>query len=73
MLEAKEEPDLDDPEEPDLEEVIEDQGDLPEELARKAPPGTGNYPTLEQPPRPQVNQPISVSLSAATPLHPKED
>jgi hypothetical protein len=37
-------------------------GDLPEELTMGAPPPPANYPTLGQPPRAQVSQPVSVSL-----------
>jgi hypothetical protein len=37
-----------------------DQGDLPRALERGAPPETGNYPTLEDPSREQVSQPIAL-------------
>ena len=38
----------------------DDQGALPRELERGAPPETGNYPTLEDPQPPQVPQPIAL-------------
>ena len=41
----------------------DDQGDLPRELERGAPPQTGNYPTLEDPPRKQAAQPVAISLN----------
>src|SRR5262245_20949181 len=47
--------------EPDEPATIGDQGALPSELA--IPAGSANYPTLGEPPRPQVSQPISVSLN----------
>jgi hypothetical protein len=41
-----------------------DQGDLPKELLKGAPPeGLANYPTLDQPPRKQVSQPVAISLN----------
>jgi hypothetical protein len=41
----------------------DDQGDLPRELERGAPPQTGNYPTLEDPQSSQVAPPVSISLN----------
>jgi hypothetical protein len=38
----------------------DDQGDLPRELERGAPPGLGTEPTIEDPPRKQVAQPIAL-------------
>jgi hypothetical protein len=50
-------------EDPLLEEMLaEDQGSLPEHLVKEAPPEYGSYPTLEEKPKPQVNQPTAVSL-----------
>jgi hypothetical protein len=40
--------------------VASDQGNLPRELERGAPPELGNYPTLEDPQQPQVSQPIAL-------------
>jgi hypothetical protein len=40
--------------------VTGDQGDLPRQLQRGAPPQPGNYPTLEQSPSPQVAQPVAL-------------
>jgi hypothetical protein len=52
----------------EVEEAIEknrdDQGDLPVELLKHAPPQPGNYQTLDRPPR-QIPQPIAVSLASA--------
>jgi hypothetical protein len=41
----------------------DDQGALPNELERGAPPETGNYPSLEDPSRKQAPQPVSISLN----------
>jgi hypothetical protein len=41
----------------------DDQGALPRQLERGAPPQTGNYPTLEDLPRKQVPQPVAISLN----------
>jgi hypothetical protein len=48
---------------PEQKGLLADQGDLPEELLKDAPPKTGDYPTLEEPPELQVPQPVSVSLN----------
>jgi hypothetical protein len=52
----------------EVEEAIKenrgDQGELPAELLKDAPPQPGNYQTLDRPPK-QVSQPIAVSLTSA--------
>jgi hypothetical protein len=54
--------------EQEVETVLErergDQGDLPAELLKNAPPPPGNYQTLDRPLK-QVPQPIAVSLTSA--------
>jgi hypothetical protein len=42
----------------------DNEGDLPEDLLKDVPASPGNYPTLEDKPRRQVNQPIAVSLNS---------
>jgi hypothetical protein len=40
--------------------TADDQGDLPRELEKGAPPMLGTEPTIEDPPHPQVSQPIAL-------------
>jgi hypothetical protein len=57
---AKQDAGPQDPDEPDP--IGEDgEGDLPKDLRM---PELGNYPTLEDPPKPQVAQPTAISLNA---------
>jgi hypothetical protein len=47
---------------PDTPDPIGDgEGDLPKDLRM---PELGNYPTIEDPPKPQVAQPTAISLNA---------
>jgi hypothetical protein len=48
-------------------------GSLPLELERSTPPPPANYPTLEDKLKPQVPQPIAVSLNAADPEEDYDD
>src|SRR5262249_52203402 len=54
---AKEDPDLDDPEDRD------DQGTLPNELQEGVPPAPSTYPNPELPKPPVVSQPVAISLN----------
>jgi hypothetical protein len=47
----------------ELEDVLDDQGDLPNELESGAPPPLGSYPTLGQEP-PQTPQLPDISLNS---------
>jgi hypothetical protein len=44
---------------PEHDPTADDQGDLPRELERGAPPMLGTEPTIEDPPRRQVSQPVA--------------
>jgi hypothetical protein len=50
------------PEDPEKHRPAADQGALPPELLKEAPPELGTEPTIEDPPRPQQPQPVAVSL-----------